>query len=71
MALGGKMTSKEQELRNVLEFYYIRNKFRNKPMTDEEQKQADTILEKIKIENDKYENYKRLSNLLWFEIILE
>lgn len=64
MALGGKMTSKEQELRNVLEFYYIRNKFRNKPMTDEEQKQADTILEKIKIENDKYENYKRLSNLL-------
>lgn len=33
-------------------------------MTDEEQKQADTILEKIKIENDKYENYKRLSNLL-------
>ena len=36
MAVGGKMTEKEQELRNVLEFYYLRNKFRDKPMNEEE-----------------------------------
>ena len=49
MAVGGTMSPKEQELRNCLEFYYLRNMFRNKPMSEEEKKQSEDILEKVKI----------------------
>ena len=29
IAFGGEMTTREQEIRNVLEFYHMQNKFRN------------------------------------------
>ena len=64
MAVGGLMTVKEQELRNVLEFYYLRNKFSEKMMTEEEQSQANEMLEKISKETQKYQTFKRVENLL-------
>ena len=48
MAVGGTMNPKEQELRHALEFYYLRNRFRDKPLSEEEEKQAETMLETIR-----------------------
>jgi superoxide dismutase len=64
MALSRRMTEKEQELRNVIEFYYMHKFFRKQLMSEEEKKQAAQLIANIQQLNATYAKFKQVEKLI-------
>lgn len=64
MALSPRLTEQEQELRNVLEFYYLHKFYRKAPMNDEEKTQAAKLIGDIQKLNATYAKFKQVEQLI-------
>jgi hypothetical protein len=64
IALGDRMTQHEQEIRNILEFYYVSNRFNGTPMSAEEKEESGELLKKLKEKSERFAKFKKVESLV-------